>query len=59
METLDQLKKAMVDERPKNLEDCVKWARNLFEENYSNQIRQLLFNFPPDQVRYGNSFKSH
>lgn len=31
-------------------EDCVKWARVHFEEQYSNQIRQLLFNFPPDQT---------
>lgn len=29
--------------------DCVKWARLHFEENFSNQIKQLLFNFPSDQ----------
>ena len=29
--------------------DCVKWARFHFEENFTNQIKQLLFNFPPDQ----------
>ena len=28
----------------------MKWARMYFEEQYSNQIRQLLFNFPPDQM---------
>ena len=31
-------------------EDCVQWARNLFQENYSNNIRQLLFNFPADST---------
>lgn len=30
--------------------DCVKWARNFWQDQYSNQIRQLLFNFPPDQT---------
>ena len=30
--------------------DCVKWARLHWQEQYSNQIRQLLFNFPQDQV---------
>lgn len=40
----------MIDERPKDFFDCVKWARFNWQEGYSNQIRQLLFNFPPDQT---------
>lgn len=28
----------------------MKWARLFWEEQYSNQIRQLLFNFPPDHT---------
>lgn len=39
----------MIDERPLSFADCVKWARFHFEENFVNQIKQLLFNFPPDQ----------
>lgn len=39
-----------MDERPKSFEDCVVWARNHWQEQYNNQIRQLLFNFPPDQL---------
>jgi ubiquitin-activating enzyme E1 len=39
----------LIDERPLAFADCVKWARLHFEENYVNQIKQLLFNFPPDQ----------
>ncbi|XP_055531157.1 ubiquitin-like modifier-activating enzyme 1 [Wyeomyia smithii] len=49
LETLESVKTALIDERPKSIEDCVKWARIHFQEQYSNQIRQLLFNFPPDQ----------
>ena len=50
METLDTVKRIVVDDRPGSFEDCVSWARNLFQDNYNNTIRQLLFNFPPDQV---------
>jgi ubiquitin-activating enzyme E1 len=39
----------LIDDRPQAFIDCVKWARFHFEENYVNQIKQLLFNFPPDQ----------
>ena len=51
METLEQVKKSLVGERPQTFEDCVSWARYLFEENNCNTIKQLLYNFPPDQVR--------
>lgn len=42
--------KALIDDKPKDFADCVKWARLYWEEQYANQIKQLLFNFPPDQV---------
>jgi ubiquitin-activating enzyme E1 len=47
IEILLAVKKAIV-ERPKNFQDCVSWARNYWQDQYNNQIRQLLFNFPPD-----------
>lgn len=50
METLETVKKSLTTDRPKDFQDCVVFARNLFQENYSNSIRQLLFNFPADQV---------
>lgn len=50
LEILESVKVALVDERPINFEDCVAWARNHWEEQYANQIKQLLFNFPPDQL---------
>ncbi|XP_022080221.1 ubiquitin-like modifier-activating enzyme 1 [Acanthaster planci] len=50
METLQSLKNFLVDDRPTSFEDSVAFARNHFEAMYANQIKQLLFNFPKDQV---------
>eukprot|EP00095_Tigriopus_kingsejongensis_P007306 maker-scaffold431_size173393-snap-gene-0.22 protein:Tk07306 transcript:maker-scaffold431_size173393-snap-gene-0.22-mRNA-1 annotation:"ubiquitin-activating enzyme e1" len=50
METLDLVKKMLVDEKPSDFADCVAWARLFFQELYHNQIRQLLHNFPSDQT---------
>ncbi|XP_008553042.1 ubiquitin-like modifier-activating enzyme 1 [Microplitis demolitor] len=50
LEVLELVKTALVDERPKTFVDCIIWARHHWQEQYNNQIRQLLFNFPPDQV---------
>lgn len=50
LEVLESVKIALIDERPRSFADCVAWARCHWQEQYSNQIRQLLFNFPPDQV---------
>ncbi|XP_008488261.2 ubiquitin-like modifier-activating enzyme 1 [Diaphorina citri] len=50
LEMLENVKHALVDERPLNIKDCVAWARNHWQDQYNNQIRQLLFNFPPEQV---------
>ncbi|KAJ8731090.1 hypothetical protein PYW07_004254 [Mythimna separata] len=38
-----------IQERPLTFDDCVTWARLHWEAQYSNQIKQLLYNFPPDQ----------
>lgn len=48
-ETLELVHKILESERAHSYADCVKWARLFFQENYNNSIRQLLFNFPPDQ----------
>lgn len=48
-EILINLKKDLT-KYPKTLFDCVEWARLLFQENYHDSIRQLLHNFPPDNV---------
>ena len=50
LETLESVKKALVDERPADFQSCVKWARLHWQEQFHNQIAQLLFNFPPEQL---------
>lgn len=50
VESLRSMKKLLIDERPIDFFDCIKWARCHFEDLFSNQIKQLLFNFPPDQI---------
>lgn len=50
LETLKSIKKSLIDERPCEFIDCIRWARIQFEEMFTNQIKQLLFNFPPDQI---------
>lgn len=49
LETLEAVRSVVVDQVPGCFADCIAWARNLFQANYVNQIKQLLFNFPPDQ----------
>lgn len=49
LETLESIEKAVLG-KPNNFQDCVAWARLLFQEYFDNQITQLLFNFPPNQV---------
>lgn len=50
LEVLESVKQVLVDERPESFVDCITWARLRFQDQYNNQIRQLLFNFPKDQV---------
>ncbi|XP_014678413.1 PREDICTED: ubiquitin-like modifier-activating enzyme 1 Y [Priapulus caudatus] len=50
IETLEVLKRALIDDRPSTFEDCIAWARLQFQEHYYNTITQLLYNFPPDQT---------
>ena len=55
-EIYESIKKCLVDERPREFADCVSWARLQFQENYHNTIKQLLYNFPPDQVWFSRNF---
>jgi ubiquitin-activating enzyme E1 len=48
--TLDKLKSLLVTDKPKNFDDCIKWARLEFEIQYNHKVRQLLYNFPADFV---------
>ena len=49
-ETLTGIKDSLVTSKPLTFEHCIIWARLQFEEYFSNSIRQLLYNFPPDAV---------
>ncbi|UXI15456.1 elongation of very long chain fatty acids protein [Sarcoptes scabiei] len=40
--------KKVLDKRPSSFNECVKWARLYFEQQYNHQIQQLLYNFPPN-----------
>lgn len=51
-EILGALKRALVDIRPTSFDDCIKWARETFEEYFHNTIAQLLYNFPADHVSH-------
>ena len=50
LDTLARLKDSLVANRPYSFEECTEWARLQFEDLFSNQVKQLLFNFPVDQV---------
>lgn len=50
VEMLEIVKRFLVVERPNGFDDCVRWARLHWQEQYDNQIRQLLYNFPPDRT---------
>uniref|UniRef100_A0A665UPE2 E1 ubiquitin-activating enzyme n=1 Tax=Echeneis naucrates TaxID=173247 RepID=A0A665UPE2_ECHNA len=50
VEVLDAVFKSLVTDCPHSWADCVAWARNHWQCQYNNNIRQLLHNFPPDQV---------
>lgn len=49
----DQLKmieRYLVKERPRSFEECIMWARLQYQHDYINEISQLLYNLPADQV---------
>ncbi|XP_064155839.1 ubiquitin-like modifier-activating enzyme 1 [Anguilla rostrata] len=50
LEVLEAVHRSLVVERPRDWADCVAWARNHWQCQYSNNIRQLLHNFPPEQL---------
>ncbi|KAI1265769.1 hypothetical protein F5Y18DRAFT_385828 [Xylariaceae sp. FL1019] len=48
--TLEVIRDYLVTDKPLSFEDCIIWARMLFEKQYNNAIQQLLFNFPKDST---------
>ncbi|KAI3406137.1 UBA1 [Candida oxycetoniae] len=37
-----------LNKRPYDFDDCIRWARLEFEAKFNHDIKQLLYNFPPD-----------
>jgi ubiquitin-activating enzyme E1 len=49
-EQIKTIQEYLVTKRPRSFEECIEWARLQFEESYANEIKQLLYNLPKDQV---------
>lgn len=49
-EQIEQIVSYLVTKKPLTFEECIVWARLLFEEKYNNDIRQLLYSLPKDAV---------
>lgn len=49
-QTLETIRDYLVTDKPLSFEDCIIWARMLFEKQYNNAIQQLLYNFPKDST---------
>lgn len=47
---LETLRDALLQHKPLSFEACIHWARLQFEDLFSNNIRQLCFNFPEDMM---------
>lgn len=47
-ETLETIRNCLTTERPRTFEDCIAWARMIFETEFANKVQQLLHNFPKD-----------
>ncbi|XP_056446749.1 ubiquitin-like modifier-activating enzyme 1 [Gadus chalcogrammus] len=50
LEVLEAVYKTLVTDCPHSWVECVTWARSHWQCQYSNNIRQLLHNFPPEQL---------
>ncbi len=48
--TLREVKRGITVDKPSSFQDCISWARLTFQELFCNNIKQLLYNFPADQV---------
>lgn len=47
---LQTIKDYLVTYKPITFEECISWARKEFEEQFNNNIQQLLFTFPKDSL---------
>ncbi|GAA6018992.1 hypothetical protein JCM10207_006282, partial [Rhodosporidiobolus poonsookiae] len=45
---LAKIKSYLVDHKPLGFDECIVWARQQFEVEYANEIKQLLYSLPKD-----------
>ncbi|KAK4049633.1 E1 ubiquitin-activating protein [Microbotryomycetes sp. JL221] len=45
-----KIRSYLVDHKPSSFDDCVAWARLQFEQEFNNEIRQLLHSLPKDLI---------
>ncbi|CAI9181566.1 unnamed protein product [Rangifer tarandus platyrhynchus] len=50
LQVQEAVQRSLVLQRPQSWADCVPWAYYHWHTQYSNNIRQLLHNFPPNQL---------
>jgi ubiquitin-activating enzyme E1 len=50
IDTLQRMLDALTNYKPNNIQDCLVWARLLFEDLFVNKIKQLLHLYPVDRV---------
>lgn len=50
LDTLERIHASLVTDKAIAFEDCVAWARLRFESMFASDMKQLLHNFPLDQV---------
>ena len=55
-QNLETVLAGLVDHRPKDMADCVTWARLQFEADYANQIKQLLAVYSPPSLLAPSDF---
>ena len=48
-----KIRSYLVENKPLGFDECVSWARQMFEQEYNNEIRQLLHSLPKDLVSLG------
>ena len=46
----EQILTSLVTKKPLAFDECIVWARELFEDKYNNAIQQLLFSLPRDST---------
>jgi len=50
LEIVSGIHASLVTDKAVSFENCIQWARLQFEQSFTNNIKQLLYNFPADLI---------